>query len=189
LSKLLTDGIDVVSEKSENVHIEVCLATFTVDHLARYEAFGRKICFRGIGFICCFCGANGEEIQTNRTRKLLTNIPREEYNNHGLIRESIFEGLPNIDLQTLSPMEISHDLCEGVLEKIITLIVTSIHQAHGVSQGLLSQTFENCEIYKEGKPHFYWKYGEMNRKDQKRPSTIGFKVRGSAIQKTDFKVH
>jgi len=68
------------------------------------------------------------------------------------------EDIPSVDTKTIIPMEIAHDLNEGVIPKTNELIVTSLHKNHGIEQEVLTTAFEIFSYY-EGKPGFDWKYG------------------------------
>lgn len=114
--------------------------------------------------------ANLNDIQNLQIhRPLLSHLPPEQFISHGIHREFIFDGLPGIDRWNLLPLDVMHELPEGVLPQILNLILTSISKRKDVPRTVVADMklrLKNFPFYESGL--------QLSKK--------GFKIRASAIK-------
>lgn len=71
--------------------------------------------------------AHRENIQDlSKQYELVTNVLPEDFEEFGIIRAFVFDGLPGLDRWCLAPPDLTHDLCEGVIPEILEFILTSL---------------------------------------------------------------
>ncbi len=169
-------------------NIEVTLMSIVGDNLAIYPLLGFSGSFNPYSFTCRFCLARGRSREgSDSIQELCIQRPLNSDDNN-LINRSffVFDGFCEIDRWNIAPPDIMHDLSEGVVPAIFELIVTSISTKYqldpslnrirlSINRNIIIDSFESFSYF-EGQPTLKW---------VSLPGKNGFKLSGSALQKTE----
>ncbi len=127
----LKEGITIKVENVEHI-IKGELSVILGDNLAIHEVMGLTVNFNN-GSICRYCDATYEQIQIFYSSKCFEERTFKEYeknfndlkfrNNLGIITEHAFTELNEFDIFNATPPDSMHDLNEGAIPKLLTLMV------------------------------------------------------------------
>jgi hypothetical protein len=147
LYQLVSTGIQKQFDNFSIINIPCVLSSFVGDSKSAYQFLGYPVNF-GLYFRCRFCGANHSEIQQGILNKPLlgTDQDVQDYwqlvdqavgielpendvrDNFGLIRKFKFASRfpPSVDPWGICPPDVCHDILEGTLPKLVSIILASL---------------------------------------------------------------
>jgi hypothetical protein len=125
--------------KNNSSTIKCRVSAICGDNLGMHEFSGLTKCFRS-GCICRYCYATYNQIQKFFSSKSFIKRNLELYNSnlkeinrdkslrkkYGILKQHSFYDLKNFDITKSCVCDLMHDFCEGIIPKVLKLILTDV---------------------------------------------------------------
>ncbi|KAH9392165.1 hypothetical protein TYRP_005233, partial [Tyrophagus putrescentiae] len=185
-------GIRLCSSTGSYFNVYVTISSILGDNLAIYPLLGFSGSFNPSSYRCRFClevgrSREGNDIQVSSVRRpLITSLEESNENFDRPLSAFVFDGFDQINKFNISPPDIMHDLSEGVIPATFELIFTNVATKYvldssssrawqAANKEIIIKSFENFHFF-EGQPSLKWVTGS---------GKSGFKITGTALQKTE----